>query len=353
MARTRIAFVGVGDISGIYLQNLTTVFKKEIEIVGLCDLIRSKAEDAAEKYQVERIYKDMAEVFADETVDIVLNLTRPNEHYAVTKAALEAGKAVYSEKPLASTFEDGQELLALAKERNLAVGGAPDTFFGSGIQTCKKLIDSGIIGTPIGFTASMICRGHESWHPGPAFYYQFGGGPMMDMGPYYVTALVELLGQVKTVTAVTKSAFPERLITSEPLSGTTVEVEVPTFVSGIMEMEGGATGTLFTTFDCYEEEQSSITIYGSEGTLKVPDPNTFGGPVYLLTKQSKQYKEIPLLFDYTENSRGIGLVDMANGMKEGTKIRADISQTYHVLEVMTAFQRSSDQGSRVDIRSKI
>ncbi|MGM0124600.1 hypothetical protein IGI37_001978 [Enterococcus sp. AZ194] len=353
MSKIRVAFVGVGEISDIYLKNLTTFFKNKIEIVGLCDLIRRKAELAAETYQIKKIYEDMYQVFADESVDIVLNLTRPNEHYEVTKAALESGKAVYSEKPLASTFEDGQKLFALAKERNLLVGGAPDTFLGAGIQTCKKLIEGGIIGTPVGFSASMICRGHETWHPGPAFYYEFGGGPMMDMGPYYVTALTTLLGAVKTVTAKTKTTFPKRLITSEPLSGSWIDVEVPTFVTGILEMASGVTGTLFTTFDCYEEEQASITIYGSEGTLKVPDPNTFGGPVYLLSKKSQEYKEIPLLFDYEDNSRGLGLLGMASALKDKKKFPADISQTYHALEVMTAFQRSNDQGKTIVIESEV
>lgn len=353
MMKTNVAFIGVGDISGIYLKNLSEKFNEELHIIGLYDLDRKKAEKAAEQYNVPKIYQSITELLADDEVDIVLNLTRPNEHYSITKAALEAGKPVYSEKPLAATISEGRSLLELAQEKQLAVGGAPDTFLGAGIQTCQKAIQDGLIGTPVGFTASMICRGHETWHPSPAFYYQAGGGPMMDMGPYYITALVKLLGKVQNVSAVTKSSFPERLITSEPLNGTKVAVEVPTFITGIMEMENGVTGTLFTTFDCYEDKQASITIYGSNGTLRVPDPNKFGGPVYYLAAGSKEYVELPLAYEYADNSRGIGILDMAKGIKENKNFQTDISLTYHVLEVMEAFHQSGEQRTHIPIQSEV
>lgn len=168
METTKIAFVGVGDISGIYLKNITELFK-ELEIVGVCDLVREKAERAAEKYNIPKIYDTMYDAFADPEVDIILNLTRPYEHFEVTKAALEAGKHVYSEKPLGATKEEGEQLVALAKEKGLSIGGAPDTFMGASIQTCRKLIDDGFIGEPLGFSAAMVCRGHESWHPDQPF----------------------------------------------------------------------------------------------------------------------------------------------------------------------------------------
>lgn len=177
METVKIGMVGVGDISGIYLKNITGLFK-EIELVAVCDLVREKAERAKEQYGIPKIYDTMYELFADPEIDIVLNLTRPYEHFGVSSEALKAGKHVYSEKPLAATLEEGRELVRLAQEKNLLLGGAPDTFLGAGIQTCRKLIDSGFIGEPIGAAAFMICRGHESWHPDPAFYYQHGGGPM-------------------------------------------------------------------------------------------------------------------------------------------------------------------------------
>ena len=201
-----VAMIGVGAISGIYLKNLTETFS-EVKLLGVCDLIRERAEKAKADYNVPKIYDTMYDAFKDPEVDIVLNLTRPYEHFEVTKAALLAGKHVYSEKPLGADFEEGKELVRIAEEKGLMLGGAPDTFMGAGIQTCRKLIDDGFIGDVIGSACFMICHGHESWHPDPEFYYKRGGGPMMDMGPYYITALVNLIGGVKGVTGVTRKAF--------------------------------------------------------------------------------------------------------------------------------------------------
>lgn len=347
----KIAMIGVGAISGIYLDNISKTFS-DIELIGVCDLVRERAEKAQQEYGVPKLYETMHDAFADPEVELVLNLTRPYEHFDVTQAALLAGKHVYSEKPLGATLEEGEKLFALAQEKGLLLGGAPDTFLGAGIQTCRELIDRGMIGEPIGAAAFMICHGHESWHPDPAFYYQFGGGPMMDMGPYYVTALVNLLGGVRGVTGVTKSAFSERLITSEPHRGETVKVEVPTYVTGTLDFESGATGTIFTTFDVYYDTQARFEIYGTQGTLVVPDPNTFGGPIRLLRPEDGEYREMPLLFDYKENSRGLGLADMARALRTGREARADVQQTLHVLEILTAFEKSSKQKAYLPIESK-
>ncbi|MHB8131441.1 MAG: Gfo/Idh/MocA family protein [Mobilitalea sp.] len=351
MKTVKVAMIGVGAISGIYLDNITKVFK-EIELVGVCDIVRERAEDAKEKYNVKKIYDTMQEAFADEEVDIILNLTRPYEHYEVTKAALQAGKHVYSEKPLGASFEEGKELVDLAKAHNLMLGGAPDTFLGSGIQTCRKLIDDGFIGELVGAAAFMICRGHETWHPDPEFYYKYGGGPMLDMGPYYVTALINLMGGVSGVTGITKTSFPQRVITSQPKSGIVVEVEVPTFITGILNFDNGAVGTIFTTFDVHYKQQARFEIYGSKGTLIVPDPNTFGGPITLLRPEDGEYKEMPLLFDYKENSRGLGLADMAKAMETGRDYRASYLQTYHVLEILTSFEKSSKEGKYIPLETK-
>jgi predicted dehydrogenase len=350
MERTKVAIIGIGDISGIYLENLTKIFR-QIEVVGVCDLVREKAEKAQAKFGIAKIYETMHDAFADDQVEIIVNLTRPYEHFEVTKDALEAGKHVYSEKPLGATGEEGEQLIALALQKGLQIGGAPDTFLGASIQTCRKLIDDGFIGDVIGFNASMICRGHESWHPDPAFYYQFGGGPMLDMGPYYLTALVNLVGRVSGVTSVVRTSFQQRLITSQPRSGTLVDVEVPTYITGILEMDNGAVGNVFTTFDVVYKEQARFEIYGSEGTLIVPDPNCFGNPIYLLRPETGELKEMPLLFDYKENSRGLGLADMAAAIRGGRPIRANMEQLFHVLDVMTAFKRSSDKKAREEIHS--
>ena len=346
----KIGFVGVGDISGIYLKNITGFFG-EIEIAGICDLVREKAERAAEKYNIKKIYKDMYELFADPEVDIVLNITRPYEHFGVSKAALEAGKNVYSEKPLAATLEEGRILKKLADEKGLFLGGAPDTFLGAGIQTSRKLIDDGFIGTPVGAAAFMICRGHESWHPDPEFYYKHGGGPMFDMGPYYLTALVNLLGPVESVMGMSKISYPERMITSERLNGTIIKVDVPTYITGILKFKSGAIGTIFTTFDVKYTDGARLEVYGSKGTLKVPDPNGFGGPVMLLRSEEKEYREMPLCFSYPDNNRALGLADMAKAIETGRRFRANVRQTLHVLEIMCAIETSSKEGRLVKIES--
>lgn len=346
MKKIRIGVVGCGDISGIYFTNITNTFK-EIEIAGVCDLIDERAERAVQTYHLARKYKDMHELFADESVDIVLNLTRPYEHYGVSMAAIAAGKHVYSEKPLGATFQEGTEIRKAAAEKGVRIGGAPDTFLGAGIQTCRRLIDNGYIGEPVGATAFMTCHGHETWHPDPAFYYQFGGGPMLDMGPYYVTALVNLLGAVKSVAGIVKTSFPTRTITSKPHYGTVVKVEVPTYITGLMQFASGVVGTIITTFDVYAAKLPIIEIYGSEGTLSVPDPNTFGGPVRLFRRERGEFLEFPTTFGYGENSRGLGLADMAKAIQTERQHRANGELTFHVLDVMTGFTRASEAGSQI------
>ena len=336
----KVAMIGCGSISGIYLTNITKVFK-ELELVGVCDLIPERAEKAQKEYNVPKIYPTMYDAFADPEVEVILNLTRPYQHFDVSKAALEAGKHVYSEKPLGADFEEGKKLVALAKEKGLMLGGAPDTYLGAGIQTCRELIDNGAIGKPIGAACFMICHGHESWHPDPEFYYKRGGGPMMDMGPYYVTALVNLLGGIKSVTGVTKTFFPKRLITSEPHCGEIIDVECPTHLTGMLEFDSGAVGTIITTFDVHYNSQARFEVYGTEGTMMVPDPNGFGGPIQIFRPEDGEWKEMPLTFDYKENSRGIGLADMACSLRTGSPFRSSWEQTFHVLEVLTSFEKSS------------
>lgn len=350
MKKVKAGILGLGAISGIYLKNLTELFR-EVEVEGVYDLIPEKIEAVKKEYGIAKGYSSMQELLDDPAVEIVLNLTRPFEHYETTRAALLAGKHVYSEKPLAATYEEGKELVALAEEKGLLLGGAPDTFLGAGIQTCRKLIDDGFIGRPIGGSARMICHGHESWHPAPEFYYQYGGGPMMDMGPYYLTALVNLLGRVQGLTGITSRSFETRTVTSKPHYGQTVQVEVPTHVNGIMQFEEGAVVTITTTFDVYYDNSACLEIYGTKGTLRVPDPNGFGGPVQLLRPEEGIFREIPLVFDYKENSRGLGLADMAKALRTGRDVRAGYKQTLHVLEIMTAFERSCKEGKFVALES--
>jgi predicted dehydrogenase len=343
----RIGIIGCGAISGIYLTNLTRLFK-EIEIAGVCDLIPERAQKAHDEYGV-KIYKDMYEIFSDDSIQLVLNITRPYEHFDVDMAAIEAGKHVYSEKPLGATWEEGQKILAAAKAKDVLIGGAPDTFMGAGIQTCRKLTDDGYIGKPIGATAFMTCRGHETWHPDPEFYYKFGGGPMLDMGPYYITALVNLLGAVETLSGFTGLSFSTRTITSKEHYGEIIEVDVPTDIHGVMRFKSGATCSIITSFDVHRANLPIIEIYGSEGTLSVPDPNTFGGPVKIFRPERGEFLEFPLMFGYSENSRGLGLADMAKAIETGRKPRANSDLTSHVLEVMTGFARSDSSSYHLDL----
>jgi predicted dehydrogenase len=349
--KTKIGIVGCGDISGIYLTNITNLFKN-IEIAGVCDLIGEKADKAVAAYHLPKKYKDMHELFADPAVDIVLNLTRPYEHHGVSMAAIEAGKHVYSEKPLGASLAEGIEIRDAAAKKGVMLGGAPDTFLGAGIQTCRKLIDDGFIGEPLGATAFMVGRGHETWHPDPAFYYQYGGGPMLDMGPYYLTALVNLLGPLKAVSGFARSSFATRTITSQPLNGTVVDVKVPTHICGLYEFVSGALGTIITSFDVHAHNLPILEIYGTNGTLSVPDPNTFGGPVKLYRPEKGEFLEMPLTFDYAENSRGLGLSDMAEAIQLNRKARAGVDLTFHVLEAMAGFFKASEEGRKIDLLSK-
>jgi len=340
MTKHKIGIVGCGNISGIYFQNLIHTFQNT-EVYACADLVAERAIDAAEKYGIPHVLST-EQLLADENIEIVVNLTIPKVHYEVCKQALNAGKHVYVEKPLSLTTEQGSELVSLAREKGLLIGSAPDTFMGGGLQTCRKLIDDGFIGRPLAATAFMVCHGHESWHPDPEFYYQQGGGPMLDMGPYYLTALVSMFGSANTVSGMTKIGFPQRTITSEKKFGKVIDVEVPTHVAGTIGFDNGVIASMMMSFDIWGSTLPCIEIYGTAGTLIVPDPNTFGGPVMLRPGHGKEFKEIPLTHIYNENSRGIGVADMAKCLDTGETPRANGELANHVLEIMHAFQISSD-----------
>ncbi len=348
-----VGMVGVGCISGIYLKNFAETFK-DVKLVAVCDLIRERAEDAQKKYDIPKLYNTMHELFADPEIDIVLNLTRPYQHFEVSKAALLAGKHVYSEKPLGADFEEGTELVRLAKERGLWIGGAPDTFMGAGIQTCRKFIDEGRLGDIIGGRCVMANRGMESWHPDPDFYYQRGGGPLLDMGPYYITALVNLLGGVKSVYGTCRTTFKERLITAKPHENEIIHVTVPTHYESLLTFESGVTVSLLTSFDLYSLKQPPIFLYGTKGNLYVPDPNLFDGykGMTFLNGETKEEETLELEFDYSENSRCLGLADLAAAIEQGRPPRTSYLQTYHVLEVMTGIMKSAETGMPYTITSR-
>lgn len=339
MEKLNVGVVGCGNICGVYFKNLRAY--KVVELVACADIIPEKARERAEEYDIPRAM-GVDELLADDAIDIVVNLTPPKVHARLCLEALKAGKHVHVEKPLAVDLEDGRAIMALAQKKGLRVGGAPDTFLGGGIQTCRQLIDDGWIGEPVAATGFMLGRGPEGWHPNPEFFYQKGGGPMFDMGPYYLTALINLIGGVKRVTGSARITFPERTITSEARYGETIEVETPTHISGVLDFDNGAVGTLITSFDVWGGRLPRIEIYGSEGSLSVPDPNTFGGPVHV-KRGGGDWKEVPLLHGYTENSRGLGVADMALGILEDRPHRADVQLTLHVLEIMHGFHIASEE----------
>jgi predicted dehydrogenase len=350
MSLRRIGIVGIGNISGIYLKNLTGMFAKRVQVTAVTDFITERAARAHEEYHIPLIPKT-EDLVNSPDVDIVLNLTQPPHHHTVAMAAVKAGKHVYNEKPLCVKREEAEELLKAAAEKNVRVGGAPDTFLGAGIQTCRKLIDDGWIGRPVAAAAFMLNHGHEHWHPDPEFYYKNGGGPMFDMGPYYLTAMVNLLGPVSRVSGSAKQGFETRTVTSEPQMGKVITVDVPTHIAGVLDFAGGVVGTIITSFDVYSHTLPFIEIYGSEGTLRVPDPNFFCGPVYVSRFRAEGWSEIPLLRDFSENSRGLGITDMAEAIDEGRPHRASGELARHVLEVMHGIHDASASGTYYRVKS--
>ncbi|MDR2375485.1 MAG: Gfo/Idh/MocA family oxidoreductase [Treponema sp.] len=350
MSVQKIGIVGIGNISGIYLKNLNGMFGKRVKVTAVTDLIHERAAKANADYGIPHI-KKTEDLINSPDVDIVLNITEPYNHYGVSLATVKAGKHIYTEKPVCAEREEAQEVLKIAAEKKVRVGNAPDTFLGAGIQTCRKLLDDGWIGKPVAAVAFMVGRGHENWHPGPEFYYKKGGGPMFDMGPYYLTALVNLIGPVARVSGSARKTFETRTITSEPLYGKIINVDVPTHIAGVMDFANGAVGTIITSFDVYSHTLPCIEIYGSEGTLRVPDPNTFGGPVYVKRFREEKWSEVPLLKNYPDNSRGLGLTDMAEAITEGRPHRASGELAYHVLDIMHGFHDASASGRYYDVKS--
>ena len=344
----KVGIIGCGNISTTYLKNMTQVFDI-LEVVACADLLRERAQARAQGFEgVEA--RTVESLLADPAIEIVVNLTPPGVHAQVALAALRAGRSVYNEKPLAVTRREGRELLETAKAQGVLLGCAPDTFLGGGLQTCRKLIDDGWIGEPVAAAAFMMSHGHESWHPDPEFFYKPGGGPMFDMGPYYLTALVSLIGPVRRATGSARVTFPERTITSEPKAGHVIEVEVSTHIVGVMDFAGGAVGTIITSFDVWDGHLPRIEVYGTEGSLTCPDPNTFGGPV-LVKRGRGEWAEVPLTHGYTESSRGLGVADMAYALRSGRAHRASGRLAYHVLDLMCAFQEASDSDRHVSLES--
>ena len=349
MNKVRIGIIGCGNISSIYMKNIPNF--KHLSLVACADLDLDRAREQAKKFQIPKAYT-VQEILDDPNIDLIINLTIPSAHEKVCVQALRAGKHVYVEKPLATTREEARRILDVATEEGLLVGGAPDTFLGAGIQTALELIENGEIGVPIGASAFMIGRGHEHWHPDPVFYYKKGGGPMFDMGPYYLTALVALLGPIERISGSVRASYPERTILSKPKAGEKVTVEIPTHISGTIDFASGAIGSITTSFDAFGGSSlPPIEIYGSEGTLLIPDPNHFGGIVRLRKKDEMEFTDIPLTHQFDGNDRGLGVADMAAAILNKRKYRASGDLAFHVLEAMHGFHDSSESGVHYKMKS--
>jgi predicted dehydrogenase len=343
-----IGIIGCGVISGAYLKAAKDF--PILRVRALADAVPKVAQARAAEFGLRATTVEA--LLADPEIEIVLNLTVPKAHVEVGLRALDAGKHVYSEKPLGVRFKDGKKLVERAKRKGLKVGSAPDTFIGGSHQTCRKLIDAGKIGDPIGGTAFFMCPGHERWHPAPAFYYEAGGGPMLDMGPYYITDLVNLLGPVARVAGMTSMLRTTRTITSKPLRGTTIPVEVPTHVAGTLEFVSGAIVQICMSFDVTAHRHLPIEIYGTMGTLAVPDPNWFGGQIEFAAERDK-WRKLKTDMPYADgNHRSIGVADMAHAIRSNRPHRASGELALHVLEVMEGLDCSSRIGRSVAITTR-
>ncbi|HSW42105.1 MAG TPA: Gfo/Idh/MocA family oxidoreductase [Patescibacteria group bacterium] len=366
-----IGVVGTGDISDVYLTNLRR-HGDIVRVVGCAGRDAAKARRKAEQHCLPRSFADAGELLDDPDVDIVLDLTTPDAHADINLAALRAGKHVYSEKPIAATFAEARELIAVAAALGLRVGCAPDTFMGGRLQTCRALIDQGRLGDIVGAAAFVVSPGHEWHHPNPGFFYAPGGGPILDIAPYYVTALLALLGPVDACAALASRAFPVRTVQGGPQRGEAIEVAVDTHVTGILRFASGALGTLVASFDVWDSELPRLELWGTRGVLCIPDvdplsgPNLFGGPILLRDAAQSRWRGVPrrdppsawteveirhpfTSTSHADNSRGIGLVDMAYAIRDGRSVRASGELALHATEVMESLLASARDGRFVTL----
>jgi predicted dehydrogenase len=344
----RVGLVGIGTISGQYLDTLPRM--SGVELVAAADL-----DPARQVPGVPTLTPD--ELYAADDVDLVLNLTIPNAHTEVALRAIAAGKHVYSEKPLALSTVEARQILDAAERHGVRVGCAPDTVLGTGTQTARRCIDDGMIGQPVAATAFMVTPGHERWHPAPEFYYQPGGGPLFDMGPYYLTALVTLLGPVRRVTGLSSTPQSSRTIGRGPRAGVTFPVSTPTHVAGTLEHANGALTTLMMSFDVWEANLPRIEVYGTAGSLSVPDPNNFAGEVRVFTPEtagragSAAWTTVAPSAGHRNAGRGVGVADLAAALASNTDHRANATLAYHILDTMESLLRAAETGTTQEVTS--
>ncbi len=348
MQTLKVGLIGVGNIAPAYIEGCAPF--DIIEITACADILTDRAQAFAAEHGLAACNVD--DLLARDDIDIVVNLTIPQAHAAVSLQIIEAGKHAYSEKALAVTREDGARIIQAAAAAGLRMGCAPDTFLGGGLQSARKAIDDGEIGAPIAATAVFMAHGPESWHPNPGIFYQQGAGPLFDMGPYYLTALVHLMGPVARVSASARMTFPERIATSEALMGQRLPVEVNTHVAGTLEFASGAIASVITSFDVWGHHLPMLEIHGEDASMSVGDPNFFHGKNHILKGGTRDWVEIP--HSHTINiGRGAGVADMAYAIQSGRKHRVSGELAFHVLDIMCALEESAAQGRRIELGSTV
>ncbi|MBU1305903.1 MAG: Gfo/Idh/MocA family oxidoreductase [Alphaproteobacteria bacterium] len=355
--RLGVGFIGTGNISSAYLRAITGHESMAgfpvLDIKGLADMRPEASEARAAEFGLKSMSIDA--MLADPEIALIVNLTIPRAHVEVGLKVLAAGKHVYSEKPLGITYAEGKVLLDAANKAGLRIGSAPDTFLGGSHQQARAVVDSGALGQMVGGTAFMQCPGHESWHPDPAFYYDIGGGPVLDMGPYYITDLVNLLGPVARVSAMGSRLRLQRPVTSEPKKGQIMDVKVDTHVTASLGFANGAIVQVAMSFDVPAHKHVPLELYGTEASLIVPDPNFFGGDVEIRKRgRDETWANVPVTEPYADgNYRSLGVADMALGILNNRPHRANGDLALHVLEVMEAFEVASRDGRTIDIKTPV
>ncbi len=348
MQTLNVGIIGTGNIAPAYIRGCAPF--DVIELTACADILTDRAQAFAAEHGLAACSMD--DLLARDDIDIVINLTIPVAHAEVSLQIIEAGKHAYCEKPFAVDRADGARVVSAAQAAGLRIGCAPDTFLGGGGQTARKAIDDGLIGAPVAATAFWMSRGHESWHPNAGFYYLKGGGPHFDMGPYYLTALVNLMGPVARVSSSAQRTFSERVATSDALMGQVLPVEVNTHVAGTLEFESGAIATLILSYDVWGNHLPEIEIHGESGSLSVPDPNRFDGEARLLKGGTSGWAGIPLTHT-TNIGRGAGVADMAYAIQSGRPHRASGDLAFHVLDIMQALDESAAQARHIEITSTL
>ncbi len=348
----RVGIIGCGNICPIYVQNSHRF--PTWNVAAVADLDPARARAIAEAHGIARVLSP-SDLITDPAIDVVLNLTPPALHGPIGLAALRAGKHLYTEKPLAIALPEARALVHEAETRGLRLGCAPDTFLGAGLSAAKASIDRGDIGTPIGGTACMAYGGPEAWHPDPELFYAPGAGPLMDMGPYYLTAAIQFLGPIARVSAFTRQLHSERTIATGPKAGQRFGVTTPTHIAGQVEFVRGGILTLVMSFEVARHRLPVLEIYGTQGAIAAPDPNTFGGPVTLLTGSGEVSREtpVPVPEAWSDNSRGLGLHEMVESLAAGRPHRASGALGLHVLEAMTGLLESGRTGRAAELSTRV